>query len=462
MRDFRHSTGWVFVAYALAMIGCAFFWGTVFAGENFTVVEGAPASLAAQIEQRAEACRRQQCLEWFGVEPRPWPRPVPITVTTLAGGGGGATSFTYDGGRVSSIRMVIQGTPETLLADVVPHEVMHTTLHTYYGRPIPRALDEGTCTLVESTNMLRRQRRLLVQCLQSGRGIRFSVLLGLQDYPDDVLPLYAHGVSLVDFLVHLRGRRAFTLFLSTGLESNDWPAALKAHYGAPDLQALQDAWLTWVRAGSPAPPTRTAQAEKTDAPRAASGASTLPKVLRPAEAQRPLQANYEALAPLVPVVAYQRPCVPGQPCTPWQPCENQWTPQGWQRGDGQPATSGEGGGLVSQPSAESSPPPAGCQCDPNQKACACDQASIVARIDELAACVEELSGRAGVAGPAGPPGPMGPPGPAGPVGARGADGAAGPPGTAGKIDEQALLERLDAQIEQRLKKKLRVMVEPAN
>jgi hypothetical protein len=57
---------------------------------------------------------------------------------------------------------------------------------------------------------------------------------------------------------------------------------------------------------------------------------------------------------------------------------------------------------------------------------------------------------------------MGPPGPAGPVGARGADGAAGPPGTAGKIDEQALLERLDAQIEQRLKKKLRVMVEPAN
>ena len=48
-------------------------------------------------------------------------------------------------------------------------------------------------------------------------GIPFSDMFAMKEYPQDVLPLYAQGHSLAEFLIGQRGKRAFLTFLADGM-----------------------------------------------------------------------------------------------------------------------------------------------------------------------------------------------------------------------------------------------------
>ena len=67
------------------------------------------------------------------------------------------------------------------------------------------------------------------------------------------MPLYAQGFSTARFLIAQGGRRKFVQFLETGFKNENWPAAVKEHYGYGDLATLQTTWLDWVRRGSVEP-----------------------------------------------------------------------------------------------------------------------------------------------------------------------------------------------------------------
>ncbi len=51
----------------------------------------------------------------------------------------------------------------------------------------------------------------------------------------DVMPLYAEGYSLAEFLIQTGGRRKYVEFLGDGLKNDDWSGAVPRHYGIQGL-----------------------------------------------------------------------------------------------------------------------------------------------------------------------------------------------------------------------------------
>jgi hypothetical protein len=221
---------------------------------NFVVNAPTP-EIARQVGTAAEEFRQTLAIEWLGKPMPTWSQPCPITVEIGAQlGAGGATSFVFDHGEVFGWQMNIQGPLDRVLDSVLPHEVTHTIIASHFRRPLPRWADEGACTTVEHHEERAKQQKMLVTFLRTGRGIPFSQMFAMKDYPRDILPLYAQGHSLATFLLAQGGKQKFLAFVADGLERDQWTQALNQHYGFTNLAVLQDTWLDWVRHGSPALP----------------------------------------------------------------------------------------------------------------------------------------------------------------------------------------------------------------
>ncbi len=241
----------------LAVVVICFFPSTLFGAagyrtQNFTVDAPTP-QLAKVIGDAAEQWRKQLSQEWLGYELPNWPQPCPIKAQVAPGmGAGGATSFVFDRGEVFGWRMNIQGSRERVLDSVLPHEITHTIFASHFRQPLPRWADEGACTTVEHHSEIAKQERMLIDFLQHDRGIAFDRMFAMTEYPKDVLPLYAQGHSLAQYLIYQRGKREFLAFLADGLRDGNWPRALHQRYGYRNLLVLQNSWLTWVKQGRPA------------------------------------------------------------------------------------------------------------------------------------------------------------------------------------------------------------------
>ena len=225
--------------------------GASFRTPNF-VVQAPTAEFAERVGRAAEAYRRDLAQLWLGKTLPNWAQPCPIRLQVGPHlGAGGATSFVFDRGEVFGWQMTIQGSRERILDSVLPHEITHTIFATHFRRPLPRWADEGACTTVEHPSEKAKQQRMLIQFLQSDRGISFSKMFRMKEYPRDILPLYSQGYSLARFLIEQWGRRKYIEFLADGLRDEQWSRAIREHYGFESLAALQNSWLDWVRQGSP-------------------------------------------------------------------------------------------------------------------------------------------------------------------------------------------------------------------
>ena len=225
--------------------------GASYKTHNFTVNAQTP-ELAKEIGDAAEMWRKQLAVQWLGQELPSWSRPCPITAKVAPKmGAGGQTSFTFDSGQVFGWNMSIQGSRERILDSVLPHEITHTVFASYFRKPLPRWADEGACTTVEHQSEVAKQERLLIDYLKSKRGISFSQMFAMTEYPPDVMPLYSQGHSVSQWLIESRGRKAFLEFLTDGMTEENWPRAVERHYGFANLGTMQDAWLAWVKSGRP-------------------------------------------------------------------------------------------------------------------------------------------------------------------------------------------------------------------
>jgi len=228
--------------------------GASYRGTNF-IVETADPQMAARISQAAEQFRHDLALEWLGQTMPNWAQPCTMTVQVAPNlGAGGATTFVFDNGEVFGWRMTIQGSAERVLDSVLPHEITHMIFASYFRRPLPRWADEGGATSVEHISEKQKHRQMLVQFLRTGRGIAFGQMFAMTEYPQDVMPLYAQGYSLAEFLIYHGGRKRFVAFLADGMRDGQWPAAVERNYNIKDLTALQNTWVAWVSQGFPALP----------------------------------------------------------------------------------------------------------------------------------------------------------------------------------------------------------------
>lgn len=225
--------------------------GATYRTPNFVVRNKDP-QFAQQMGQAAEQYRRQLAIEWLGKAMPDWSQPCAMTVEDGPNlGAGGATTFVFDRGEVFGWRMTIQGSRERLLDSVLPHEVTHMVFASHFRRPLPRWADEGGASIVEHSAEKSKHRQMLVSFLKNKRGIAFNRMFAMTEYPPDVMPLYAQGYSLAEFLIERGGKRKYIQFLGDGLQSNQWSAAVSRHYGIQDLGQLQNTWLAWVKEGMP-------------------------------------------------------------------------------------------------------------------------------------------------------------------------------------------------------------------
>ncbi len=242
--DARH---WRFALACLSFLAM----GARFQTPNF-VVDAATPELAKEIGDAAERYREELAQLWLGKSFPQWHQPCPIVAKIGPQiGAGGVTTFVFDQGEVFHWSMNVQGSRERVLDSVLPHEITHTIFATHFRQPLPRWADEGACTTVEHATERDKQNRMLHEFLHTNRGIPFSAMFKLKEYPRDMLPLYAQGHSLATFLIDKGGRAKFIEYLEDGLQRGDWPAVTQSHYGFQGLGHLQGKWLEWVRQGSP-------------------------------------------------------------------------------------------------------------------------------------------------------------------------------------------------------------------
>lgn len=216
--------------------------------QNF-LIHASNQQLAKAVAESAERYRHDLAVHWLGEPLRPWPAPCPIRVIsgpTLAAQG----VTTYNPRPVRDFQMEVVGTPERILDSVLPHEITHTILATYFGRPLPRWADEGICTTVEHSSERNKHEAKLREFLRSRRGIAMNQLFLMKDYPSDVLPMYAQGYSVCRFLIDQKGPQAFIRFLRDYMRRPSWTDNVKKHYDYDSLAELQNYWLAWVGAGS--------------------------------------------------------------------------------------------------------------------------------------------------------------------------------------------------------------------
>ncbi len=219
---------------------------------NNFIVETPDPNFARQLCQAAEKYRHDLAIEWLGQPMPDWSQPCLMTVRVGPQlGNGGETAFAFEQGEVFGWRMSIQGSAERLLDSVLPHEITHTIFASHFRQPLPRWADEGGATSVEHVSETNKHRQMLSQFLRTGRGIAFNQMFAIMDYPKDIMPLYAEGYSLAEFLIETGGRRKYVEFLDDGLKSKDWPGAIQRGYGIKDLGVLQNTWLAWVSQGWP-------------------------------------------------------------------------------------------------------------------------------------------------------------------------------------------------------------------
>ncbi|MEE9603127.1 MAG: hypothetical protein V3V75_07470 [Thermoguttaceae bacterium] len=236
-------------ALLAAILFCSM--GAQLRSANF-IIDTPDATLARKLSTAAEKYRHDLAIEWLGKPMPNWSRPCPITVRTGKNlGAGGATTFVFDRGEVHGWRMSIQGSVDRVFDSVLPHEITHMIYASHFRQPLPRWADEGGATSVEHSSERAKHRKMLDRFLRSGRGISFSRMFAMTEYPADVMPLYAQGFSLSEYLIQCGGRKKYVVFMGGALNNGDWSGAIRRNYGFANLGKLQNTWLAWVKQGSP-------------------------------------------------------------------------------------------------------------------------------------------------------------------------------------------------------------------
>jgi hypothetical protein len=110
--------------------------------------------------------------------------------------------------------------------------------------PPPKWAEEGMAVLAESADEVDRYRRTCVKCGRAGQLFTVAALLEMKEFPaaDKITGYYCGSVSLVDYLVGLKGEKHFTTFLRDCHRYGN-ASAVKRHYDFATPKALQDAWL---------------------------------------------------------------------------------------------------------------------------------------------------------------------------------------------------------------------------
>jgi hypothetical protein len=222
---------------------------------NFRVLYRQNKQLAADAGRLAELARTAMFERWSGPVGPTWSPRCDLWLyasaaeysreTMKPAQSPGHSTVGLKGGRVASRRIDLRYDDAELLDVTLPHEVTYIVISDLFAdQPLPRWAEVAMTVLAEPPAEVARYLRAVPRCAQEKKLLAVGKFLNVADFPESagMTAFYVESVSLVDYLVRLKGAKAFALFLREA-PRRGYDKALQTHYGFKDANDLQEKWL---------------------------------------------------------------------------------------------------------------------------------------------------------------------------------------------------------------------------
>jgi hypothetical protein len=223
--------------------------------QHFRVVYDRESKLMERVAERAEAIRLKVHRGWFDDSPYEWDGRCSIYLyasyreylrRTKQNGMAAHFSASMEGEFVSRRSVHVPCDLPGLFEDLLPHEITHSVMANRFNGRAPRWANEGMASLSESPASLEKYWKRLAQAQKQDDLFAVEVLMQTKDKRHlQCEEYYAQSVSLVEFFVAEKGRKAFTRFLWDAVRTN-YEAALKKHYDIQGFADLSRRWLAYA------------------------------------------------------------------------------------------------------------------------------------------------------------------------------------------------------------------------
>jgi hypothetical protein len=227
---------------------------------SFRVRHQGNKALADAVAKAAEAKRTEIYSRWSGPPRGAWQTKCEVVLysgegafvaaTKQPAGATGLATVKIEDGAVAERRIDLRADDPGVAADALPRELTHVVLADLFPTQAPPMWAEvGMAVLASSDDEVGRYTRAATTVGRTGELFGVADLVALVGFPpaDKVTGFYTAAVTLVEYLVKVRGEKAFTTFLRDsqryGIE-----AALRRNYDT-DAKKLDTAWRQAVLAG---------------------------------------------------------------------------------------------------------------------------------------------------------------------------------------------------------------------
>jgi hypothetical protein len=168
----------------------------------------------------------------------------------------GSAKFYFEMGSTPKIEVVVKGR-EAELPTVIRHETMHVVLRTHFGFFLPRWIDEGVATLVETRDAQHPLvGRLVKEFLPTNQAFSFFEITtkGYEPLAAREVVFYAQATSMVAGLVRLapgkspdERKQHFMSFVKDTVDSGaDFQAHMKALAAKYPFKKVSEFQTWWV------------------------------------------------------------------------------------------------------------------------------------------------------------------------------------------------------------------------
>ncbi len=237
-------------------------WQVIRSG-NFRIYHQGQPALAQEASQIAESARTKLFTEWAGPPAGEWQPPCDLYLhgnvasfteaTSQSAQLPARTQIQQQGPRILRRRIDLRLDQPDWTTTTLVHEIAHLVLADLFAdlnKPLPRWAQEAMAVLALPPTQVARYLRSVGRVREQGKWIPLDQLLKRPDYPaaEAITPFYVQSVSLVDFLVRLKGAKTFALFLREtpryGLERS-----IQRQYGFRSFAELEQRWLQHALGG---------------------------------------------------------------------------------------------------------------------------------------------------------------------------------------------------------------------
>ncbi|HET6573338.1 MAG TPA: POTRA domain-containing protein, partial [Fimbriiglobus sp.] len=222
------------------------------ASDGGITVTGPNPVVVRAVANEAAYLRRALAVKWLGM---PLPSDHRQTITISFGGpdhGNDAKVPFLEGKPGYSTLAIDYRGLEGFLEKDLPKMMTHYVLAEHFNKPIPRWAADGMAI----QEMPEREQAVYDshcrEILSAGQAVPLTTLFPLKMYKQGV-SIETQGHSVIRFLVATNGHQAVIEFIERGMR-DEWDKPAKGVYGFDDVNALQKAWIEWMKTQPPMHP----------------------------------------------------------------------------------------------------------------------------------------------------------------------------------------------------------------